>query len=263
MLALLLYLAAANAQTFEAYDCEHPDNVRMLPHESCRVNPSETTEQSFVIAQLKNRRNTTGVSCEVHITTQIDYCGHSSVTKGTDQSSYYVPKLVSVDQCKMMADTLVYEAAGNKFDLRMDSTNIISYFTHGSVTYSTTNVACVGESIRLSTGNVIKNMLRQEKLHIKLQKVDLIVEDDEVLMRTGEVIGRYAVGGGISNLITTTWDNTYMQTCNLAAITMMPMTTSDNKIFVNTRHMVKITRTTSGYHAACKVMIQTITSYNS
>ena len=143
VLVMFMATAVKGQIKIEAFSCDKPSEVRMLAHENCAVHSGHSQAEEFTIIQSNPRRNITGYKCEIMESTIINYCGHYSSTKATGESRYHVAKKVSNEKCREMASKGTYEAGGVIHTVRMNAMNHIAWFTHGSVQFSGTNIACV------------------------------------------------------------------------------------------------------------------------
>ena len=256
MYAVLLFGAFAliECQTkFEAYDCRKPQDIRMMAHENCHVHSGHLEVKDYVIIQNNRRKNTTGYTCEITETVLVDYCGHYSSTKATGQSTIHVPKMVSEEECRNMAMKGVHTVDGVAHSVRMNSMNHISWFSHGSVKFDGDNIECQGQSIRLHNGQINKNMIRQVIQEVKIQKVQIIVDNNQALLQSGEVIGNAYNGYGTVDAKSVIWTAPQANECQKSIITTLKLTSRDGTSYINKDHMIKIDKKNRAYNPQCKI----------
>ena len=253
-LILLSALALVNGQVkFEAFDCTNPQEIRMLAHENCEIHSGHTEVKNFVIVQNNPRKNVTGFTCERKQTALVDYCGHYSSTKATGQSTIRIPMVVTESECRNMVTRGEYSADGVTHNVKMNSINHLSWFTHGSVKMDGDNIQCTGEPLRLHNGQVNKNMIRQVIQEITIQQIQLIIENDEVLLQSGEVVGKAKKGVGTVDTKTVIWTSPEPNECKKSVITTMKLTTKDGISYINKDHMIKIDKKSRVYNPQCKI----------
>ncbi len=255
LLALLVWAGGVWCQVFNAYDCSNPTDVRLLSHENCLEENTHVAVTPFYLLQENFRRNVTGHLCEVKISEVIDYCGHYSSTKATDQSSYNVGRIVEGDECRRMAIQGVLSIEGKDIKTRMNQVSYSTFFTHGSIKYTGDNIECTGQSLRLKNGEVNSNMLRQLKVEVKIQEVRVIIDRGEAMLSTGEVLGRDKIGFGFTDLQTVVWNPSDENDCNIAIITQMDLSTVDQSQYYSNQHMIALTKKEKVHNDQCRVSI--------
>ena len=114
----------------------------------------------------------------------------------------------------------------------------------------------------MSNGQINDNMIKQVELQIIVQKVELMVDGDEVFKMTGEQVGREADGEGKHNLQTVIWDKPNPRACHLGVVARMKLTTTDQKHFYSTEHMVQFTRGERAFSERCSSAYWTTTDGN-
>ena len=63
----------------------------------------------------------------------------------------------------------------------MNKVNYVKAFTHGGVSFATTNVYCVGEVLTLDSGMAVSSMMKEVHMKIHIQEVNLINDDGNVI----------------------------------------------------------------------------------
>ena len=254
MLLLLMMQSCAivtvSGQEFDGFDCRNPSEAKFYRHEDCNVFTTNLKTEDFFIIQDNVRRNMTAHRCEMHVTTVVGYCGHYSATKVTDESSYHVPTRVTTEVCRQAAEEGVLVWNGQEHKIAQNRVNLISFFTHGSLDWSTTNVACSGETLRRKDGSVTANMMRRVSIQFKIQKIEAMTVNEVVSTLGGKQLGPYKQRYGRDGMATVVWDAPENQ-CNLGVVGRMPLTTTDQRVYVNHDHLVQLTRGLTKYDVHC------------
>ena len=147
------------------------------------------------ILQKTEMRETTGYECKVERTILVNYCGAYSHTKETGESVYNEPIKITSDACHEMANTRSFVAEQKSYPVEMNTISLISFFTHGSITRTDSNIHCNGESLRLSNGKITHNMLRRLQYRISLRETNLTVSGNKVILQsTQTILGDFATG---------------------------------------------------------------------
>ena len=109
-----------------------------------------------------------------------------------DESSYHVLTCVTSEACRQAAEEGVLVWAGRKHQVAQDRINLIDYFTHGwlpRLVWSSTNVACTGESVRRKDGSVTANLMRRVQMQFKVQTIQTMTIHEEVSTMSGKDLG--------------------------------------------------------------------------
>ena len=170
--------------------------------------------------------------------------------KVTDESSYHVPTRVTSEACRQAAEEGVLVWAGREHQVAQDRINLIDYFTHGSLDWSSTNVACTGEPVRRKDGSVTANLMRRVQMQFKIQTIQTMTIHEEVSTMNGKHLGPYRQGYGRDGMATVVWDAPEKQ-CNLGVVGKMPLTTTNNREYYNHDHLVQLTRGITSYDTNC------------
>ena len=121
--------------------------------------------QKKTVSELK------GYVCEGFKTVEVSYCGAYSHTKQTGESTFNVPIVFTQIECLAMVSSKSYVTNTMSYPLILNSMNSIKIYTHGAVTYTSNNIHCTGESLRLESGEINSNMTRQEHIIISMRKL--------------------------------------------------------------------------------------------
>ena len=265
VLALLLIplLSSSVQAELQAYDCSAPTSSKFLAHKKCADEDPHHVSKPLILAQFNDKINVSAHLCRAVEHVHVGYCGHYSATKVTDQSSYNVPKILTSEECVHMVSTLSVDVPGEpaqSVPLKMNTVNIVKFFTHGAVTYSGTNVACTGQSLRLLDGRINDNMIRWVQWSITLQEIEVKIDGSQVFMPNGHALGQVVDAGGRDNLDTVVWTPPPALRCNIGAIATLPFTSSDSRVYTNVDQMIQLTFKQSHYHQGCKVSYMETTS---
>ena len=252
IVAALILTTAACGQEFQGYNCQDPIDAKFYEHGDCNLHRGHLENEDYYIVQENARRNITVTRCELVATTIVGYCGHYSATKMTDESEYHVPKEIDPDACDRAAKTGTLKWEGLEHQVRIGKVNVLSYFTHGSVEYSTTNIECQGEPLRRKNGKVTANMMREVKLQVTIQRLPAMVINGKVTTMNNHAIGPIERGHGRVKTATVVWEY-QKDRCNIGIVGRMGLTTSDGKTMYNNEHMVQLTKGTTTHDNNCNI----------
>ena len=260
-LKMLTYLVIAAAvfhmtvgQEFQGYDCNEPRDAKFFPHADCSLHKGHLVSEDHFILQENTRRNMSATRCEVFATTRVSYFGHYSATKFTDESEYHVPKVVGHEACQRAADTGVLEWEGAEHKIALNRITIVKYFTHGSIKYSTTNIACQGEPLRRKDWQVTANMLREVHLQILVQKVPIMAVNGAITAMDGHSLGALKDEHGRDKTTIIVWQHD-PDRCELGIVGRITLSTNDGKTFFNHEHLVQLTVGTMKSYPNCKISV--------
>ena len=188
------------------------------------VETENSQEADMHILQKTEMRETTGYECKVERTILVNYCGAYSHTKETGESVYNEPVKITNDVCNEMANTRSFVAEQKSYPVKMNAISLISFFTHGSITRTDSNIHCNGESLRLSNGKITHNMLRRLQYRISLRETNLTVSGNKVILQsTQTILGDFATGYGQYDTSTIIWNNKEGSECNLMSVARLKM----------------------------------------
>ena len=250
IVTVFLFTVDVKGQEFEGYDCRQPSDAKFFSHDNCYLHNTNIRTEDYFVVQRNGRRNLTSHRCEMHVTSEVGYCGHYSATKVTDESSYHVPTRILSEVCRKAATEGVLNWGGHEHQVAQNRINMISYFTHGSLDWSTTNVHCTGESLRRKDGSVTANMVKQLKIQFKIQTIQVMSINGNMSTLSGKQLGPYTRGYGYDGMATVVWDSPEDQ-CELGVVGKMPLTTTDDRVYYNHDHLVQLTRGITSYDANC------------
>ena len=247
---LLTLLGVISATEFEAYDCREPKNAVFINNRECRKNKGHTNEEKILIVQ-EQVANMTAYRCTVTETVEAGYCGHASVDKHTDQSYYNKPIRMTIQNCRSIVETGQIEWRGTRHKVELDAVSYISFHTHGSVKYSTTNIECQGEPMRLESGDVVANMMKRVSLQVKVHRETVTTTKGRVTARDGQFIGFEAQGAGKAGMATYVWTPSLNQ-CTKVAAGEYTVQSVDGRTWFNSQHQIQIVAGESRYDEGCK-----------
>ena len=251
--AVLLLNAAVYASEFEAFNCEDPKEATFFKNSDCQKNRGHRLQESITIVQEKVS-NLTAVRCELIETAEVGYCGHSSVTKLTDQSYFSKQVRISAANCRTIAESGTLKWSGLEHRIEMNAVNYIDYFTHGSVKFSTDNVACMGESLRLKNGDVVSNMLRRVSLQVRVHKEVMHVRKGRVATKGGVMVGYANQGVGKSGTSTYIW-SPLEDECEKVTTGIFPMESLDGVNWFSHVHKIQIEKKQKRYDDKCSMQV--------
>ena len=181
LLIVILVTIVSADDTFIAFDCQQPQEAEFFGHDVCNKLSDKMEKELFTIVQRRNVAKIKGFSCIGTRTTIAGYCGRYSHNKFTGEDSYGIPIIFSHDECQTLVSTQIYSAEAQSFPLQMSGQTFFSTFSHGSVSYTGSNIECTGGEMRLSDGSLNTNMIEQIHYAISIYPADLIQVDLEVL----------------------------------------------------------------------------------
>ena len=110
------------------------------------------------------------------------------------------------DVCNDMVSTKTFSNGFQTFPIQLGSVNSFTSFTHSSVKYDGSNIACLGESLRLQNGNLNLNMMKQIHYIITINAIQLMeVKFDIIEPYKQTVLGHSSVGFSYSDHSTFIW----------------------------------------------------------
>ena len=160
------------------------------------------------------------------------------------------------ETCSDMVSTKDFSNGFQTFPLQLGSVNTFTSFTHGSVKYDGSNIACLGESLRLQDGRLNLNMIKQIHYSITIIEIQLMEIGPNVIQPYKQtVLGHSSNGVSHSGHSTYIWSPPQPD-CDLLEI-MISVTPST---WFNDVHKIEITALASYYHNECKLSVIKTTS---
>ena len=147
VLAILPTLILMQEDTLIGFNCQEPSDTKFFNHAQCRKHIYSLIEEKFTILQKRAVRKIDAFECHGVESVEIGYCGRYSHNKMTDQSTFGIPMKFHKDVCNEMVTTKTFSNGFQTFPVQLDSYNYFTSFTHGSVKYDGSNIACLGESL--------------------------------------------------------------------------------------------------------------------
>ena len=122
-----------------------------------------------------------------------------------------------------MVSTKTFSNGFQSFPIQLGATNSFTSFTHGSVVYDGSNIACIGESLRLQNGNLNTNMMKQIHYLITISSIQLMeVKSDIIQPYKQTVLGHSSSGFSYSDHSTFIWSSPQPD-CDLLEIMQLSM----------------------------------------
>ena len=161
-----------------------------------------------------------------------------------------------------MITTKTYLTETQSFPLQLNALNSITFYTHGSNTFSGSNIYCNGQSLRLSNGLVNSGMIRQEHLLIELRSRDLMIIDGKVIdPSTQTALGKPEIEHSLSGSTTFIW--TYQpDKCQLMTILQTELETATGNEWFNQEVKIQITSLDTYHDTTCDLKITKTTAEN-
>ena len=105
--------------------------------------------------------------------------------------------------------------------------------------------------MRLKSGQVNKNMLREVSLQVLVEEVSLNVDSGEVMMQDGHWLGYEIEGAGQEGAGRVVWEAGSGQKCKKAVLAKMKLTSKDGADHYNHEHLVQLRKKTRGFDTDC------------
>ena len=254
-LVCVVMVGVGATDVFTAYNCQEPEDTKFISHEECHKPMPTTKAKQIKILQKKTVYEIKGYVCEGFKTTEVSFCGAYSHNKQTGESRFNIPISFTQLECLTMISSKKYVTDSMTFPLTMNNMNSFQYYTHGSISYTNTNIHCTGEGLRLQNGEVNANMLRQEHVLIHIGQYQLIADDDTVIDPTSQIkLGQIQKGNARSGTKTYIWNNA-KKPCQLMQILDTTMETNNERDWISHLHKIKITALDSFHHAGCNMKL--------
>ena len=255
MLVFALNTGVLASDVFTGYNCQSPEDTKFISHQHCHKTLSTTKAKQFKILQKKTRTEISGYICEGYKTVEVSFCGAYSHTKQTGESTFNVPIIFSQLECLAMVSSKAYTTDAMSYPLIMNNINSIKFYTHGSVTYTGTNIHCTGENLRLQNGEINEKMLRQVHILVEIRRYQLMEVDGYVVDPISQVkLGQTQNGNAQSGPKTFIWSNVRKH-CQLMQIMDLTMESNNDKDWISHLHKIKITSVDSFHHPGCNMKI--------
>ena len=252
---VFVFKSAKSADTFSAFDCQDPQEAEFFGHDICNKHSDKLVKEEFTIVQKRGVTRVKGFSCLGKRTTIVGYCGRYSHNKFTGEDSYGIPILFSHDECQSLVATQVYSTEGQTFPLQMSGQTFFTTFSHGSVSYTGSNIACTGGEMRLSDGSLNTDMIQQVHYSISIYPADLIQVDHEILdPYTQTSLGMFDNGFAYSYSKTFIWSKNKPE-CQMLKVMDLSMESTHDEIWYNDRHEVQLKVIDSFYDQSCKIKL--------
>lgn len=253
---LACLVMSTECDKFTANDCRQPYDISYIRHEDCRVETENSQEAEMYVLQRTEMRETVGYECKVKRTTIVNYCGAYSHTKATGESIYNEPIMVPSETCREMATTGSFVAEQKSYPVRMNAISVFSFFTHGSITRTDSNIHCNGESLRLSNGKITHNMLRRLQYTVTLRETNLTISGSKVILQsTQTILGNFADGYGQYDTTTVVWNSRMEPECNLMKVARLRMKSVQTNVWYNDDRKIEITTGDTFLNTKCDIMV--------
>ena len=240
---------------FTAYNCKNPTNMRFVTHEKCKETLHQENKKDFTLIQTDKVSNMSAIKCKVEETSITRYCGAYSHDKSTGLDFYDLPKLISPEECRRLSKELSVTIGDKSHTLELNKVNYVKSFTHGGVSFATTNVYCVGEVLTLDSGMAVSNMMKEVHMKIHIQEINLINDDGNVIYPQHQSrIGREEEGYGAVGMSTIIWKDRRSR-CQKTIISTIDMMTNDGTTYYNHPHMIQIKTKEEFYDNECGIKL--------
>ena len=241
--------------TFLGFDCTNPSGSEFFDHKICHKHTDRLVKSQFEIIQNREVDHLDGYYCQGEVTSVVGYCGRYSHNKFTGQDSYSVPLIFNQDTCRMMIEKQIYNTGSQTMSIKVGSQNTLKTFTHGSVTFDGTNIACTGGELRLEVGTMNTNMIQQVHYNIKVFPTKLIISNSEVIDPYTQInLGPLSLGYSTSSATTYVWDPTRPK-CDKLKVMSTTFESAIPGIWFSDHHQIQVRVTDSYYDQSCKIKL--------
>ena len=244
-----------NDDSFIAFDCSSPKNTEFFDHKVCHKHSDRLIKKNFVVVQQREVDQTSGYSCSGSYTSTTGYCGTYAHSKFTGQDNYQIPIIFTQESCRKMAEEKVYDTGTQTLPINIGSINNIKAFSHGSVSFSGSNIACTGGEMRLDNGDMNTNMLQQIHFRIQITPTNLIIVKDEVIDPYTQItLGPFSAGYAGSYSTMFIWTPA-RPPCDKLKVMDTMLESANNDIWYSDHHQIQIRTLDSFYDQNCKIKL--------
>ena len=241
--------------TFLGFDCTNPSGSEFYDHKICHKHTDRLVKSQFEIIQDKVVDHLDGFFCKGEITSITGYCVRYSHNKFTGQDSYSIPLIFNQDSCRMMIEKQAYDTGAQTMPIKLGALNTLKTFTHGSVTFDGTNVACTGGELRLEAGVMNTNMIQQLHYKIEVSSSKLIISNKEVIDPYTQInLGPLSLGYSTSSTMTYVWDPTRPE-CDKLKVMTSTFESAIPDIWFSDHHQIQVRVTGTYYDQSCKIKL--------
>ena len=139
--------------------------------------------------------------------------------------------------------------------IKLGALNTLKTFTHGSVTFDGTNVACTGGELRLEAGVMNTNMIQQLHYKIEVSSSKLIISNKEVIDPYTQInLGPLSLGYSTSSTMTYVWDPTRPE-CDKLKVMTSTFESAIPDIWFSDHHQIQVRVTGTYYDQSCKIKL--------
>ena len=255
-------ISASTDDMFYGFNCQEPFETKFINHANCRKHTDTLRLSEFMILQKRTARNIIGYECKGSKTSEVSYCGRYSHNKATGESLFNLPIKFHRDQCLELLRSKVYSTGSQSFPLKIGSVNSFSTFTHGGVKFNGANIACTGQTLRLSDGSLNSNMMRQVHFSLTITEINLMQIEDEIIQPYSQTVlgaasNEYAYAGSS----TFVWEN-IADDCDLMKIMQISMKSISPNSWFNDQHRIEVETLESYHDDNCQLRVIKTTSAN-
>ena len=240
--------------TFIAFDCQYPENSKFFNHDFCNIHTDKLEKDVFTIVQREEVKQIKGISCSGETNIEVSYCGRYSHDKFTGENIYGKQIIFTREECQRMADTGVYRTETQSFQIKA-GVNMFKTFTHGSVKFDGTNLACTGGEMRLSDGSINGNMIQHIQYKITVSTHTLMVVGNMVIdPYTQTELGLIDYGTAQSFTTRFVWPPS-KEECKMVKIMEVELESIAEGIWFSNRHQIQIKTLDTFYDQGCKLKL--------
>ena len=134
----------------------------------------------------------------------------------------------------------------------MNSITSFNFFTHGSISYTGTNINCVGQSLRMANGNVNKNMMKSLHYLIGIHTLHLTAINGDVLYPGAQtIIAPDTTDHGQYKTSTIIWDMIDKDRCDLLLVNTVEFSSVHDEEWFSDVHKIQLSTKENYHHSKC------------
>jgi len=167
--------------SLEYYDCHSPRQIRAYQRkELCNQQTHNQTKATpYALLQTKLTEKLRAFSCSITRSTLTLYCGAYSHSKMAQAPEIELPQSITKEHCHQLADSRSFETPdGQRHKISIDAENIIQSLDLGTVSATSSGVACQGQTFRMGN-HLVNDIVRISQYKVKVLRVEMQLQLDE------------------------------------------------------------------------------------
>ena len=256
LLIIFMSVLTIQGDDFQAHDCSSPINMEYISHSKCRIPTNTVLQKTQIIVQETTVSDVDGYECSISLTTIISFCGAYSHTKETGESTFSIPQKVSPGLCRDMVSNQAFFSETNSFPLKMNAITSFNFFTHGSISYTGNNIACVGEPLRMQNGKVNQNMLKSLHYTVAIHTIHLTAMNGVIVYPQSQTtLAADDASHGYFQSTTVIWELIDQDRCDLLKVAEIDLSSVENKQWFSDAHKIQLEEGSTFHHSKCGIMV--------